>query len=314
MRTDQNESVPRQKEAVPVLITWDVDPGLWIPVERRRLAVDLAMNMCHEHGIRSTFFVTAQPAHVYAEVFDKLQAQGHEVGCHGFTHGDEENYDRMPEKIQRAYISQAAEILQEVAKRPIRAFRSPRVKISALTLELLVGHNYLVDSSVCSQRMDLVSSNLVNLGWLIAPRRPYHPHTDNAYRRGGIPIWEVPVSALVAPFISSLTRVVGLDVMKLFFRLLYAESRLTGKPIVYLAHPAEFLPKRTTQSWKQHLKREFFTLSYIRANGLRVRNLLRWMRGEALLAATQSLFDYMVSFPNTSFMTVSEYAERYLVR
>jgi len=89
-----------------------------------------------------------------------MQALGQEIGCHGLTHTDEEEYDRMPEEMQERYIEQATQKLEAVAGVRILAFRSPRVKTSAHTLRLLAEHGYRADSSVCSQRIDFVSSNL----------------------------------------------------------------------------------------------------------------------------------------------------------
>jgi hypothetical protein len=297
--------------SVPVLITWDVDPDLWMPFDRRQRALHTARDACQQHGIRATFFITAQPAHEYAGDFEEMQAQGHEIGCHGLTHGDEEDYDQMPEEMQRRYIGQATEKLQSVIGAPIRAFRSPRVKTSAQTLELLAEHGYWADSSVCSQRMDMVSSNLLNIGWIFAPRRAYRPHQSSAFKCGDVPIWEIPVSAVVAPFISSMLAVTGLAAMKMLFRLLYIESQHTGKPIVYLAHPIEFAPMGKGH-WQKTIRREYFTLSYIRTHGLRLRNLLSRTDRQTLLNQTLELFAYMASFPDVAFMTASEYTMSFL--
>lgn len=297
--------------SVPVLITWDVDPDLWMPFERRQKALHAALELCNQHNIPATFYVTAQVAHEYVADFEIMQAQGHEIGCHGLTHGDEENYDRMPEQVQRHYIGEATEKLQSVSGVPIHAFRSPRVKTSAQTLKLLAEHGYWSDSSVCSQRMDLVSSNLLNVGWLFAPRRPYRPHQSSAFKRGNVPLWEIPVSAVVAPFISSMLAVVGLPAMKLFFWLLHAESQRTGKPIVYLAHPVEFAPMRKGK-WNATMRREYYSLSYIRAHGLRLRAMLYKADSYTRLSYTQDLFAYMTSFPDVVFMTVSGYTRDHL--
>jgi peptidoglycan/xylan/chitin deacetylase (PgdA/CDA1 family) len=243
-----------------------------------------------------------------------MQANGHEIGCHGLTHGNEENYDQMPEDMQRTYIEEATQQLQAVTGAPIRAFRGPRVKTSAITLRLLAELGYTVDSSVCSQRMDVVSSNLINFGWMYAPRRPYHPHPENAFKRGDVPIWEVPISAMLVPYISSALQVLGLTAMKALFRLLYAESRRTGKPVVYLAHPTEFAhvgqrKKKTTFRARvaKYAKREYFSPSFIRAHGFRARNLLYNMDADTLLESTQRLFHYMSSFPGVKFMTANDY-------
>ena len=101
--------------------------------------------------------------------------------------------------------------------------------------------------------------------------------------------------------------------MKILFRVLYAESRRTGKPIVYLAHPTEFVGRagQTKKRRKTHIRREHFTLSYIRAHGLRLRNVLYRVKAETLLQYTQELFAYMASFPDVTFLTVSEYTTCY---
>ena len=300
----------KASRGVPVLITWDVDPDLWLPLDRRKPALNAAINLCQHQGVHATFFCTAQSAQGYLEEFERMKAQGHEIGCHGLTHGDEEDYNRMPEEMQRAYIMEATQCLQALAGKPIRAFRSPRVKTMPATLKLLAENGYWSDSSVCSQRLDLVSSNLINLGWLVAPRRPYHPNRNSAFQRGDISLWEIPISAAIAPFISATLRVVGQAGMKALFRLLYTESRQTGKPIVYLAHPIEFAPlgrKGKTRRWHRELGREYFSFNYIRTHGLRLRNLISQMDSESLLNHTAALFAYMASFPDVEFMTVSEY-------
>jgi peptidoglycan/xylan/chitin deacetylase (PgdA/CDA1 family) len=308
-------STPSQPyKTVPVLITWDIDPDSWVSAEKRQWALNVAIDLCHSLDIRATFFFTAQGADIYPDEFRKMLAQGHEIGCHGLTHDNEENYDRMPEDMQHAYIQQATEKLGALAGRPMRAFRSPRVKTCAYTLRQLVRYGYWVDSSVCSQRMDLISSNLINVGWLLAPRSTYHPHRDSAFKSGDLPIWEVPVSAILAPFISSMLRSFGLGVMKALFRLLYAESHRTGKPIVYLAHPVEFTKPKPRQEEKGKRKIPFLTRkhlspAFVRTHGfLFIRALLYRMDGETQIAMTQELFTYMASFPDVTFMTASEYA------
>ncbi len=298
---------------VPVLITWDVDPDLWLPAEQRRWAVKTAIELCRERDIRATFYVTALPAFLHQSAWLTLPQQGHELGCHGLTHGLEENYDAMSVSRQRLYLKVGTSYLQALTGQPIRAFRSPRVKTSTVTQQLLVEQGYLSDSSVCSQRMDLVSSNLVNVDWLTAPRRPYHPHATNVYRRGALPIWQIPISATVLPFISTVMRVAGVAPLKLLFNQLYQEAKLTGKPIVYLAHPTEFLGKREQQwgkRWRSQLQAKYFKPSYIRAHGFNFRRMLYRYRGLDLLEMTKHFFDYMASFPNVTFMTMTEYTRR----
>jgi hypothetical protein len=302
-------------KSVPVLITWDIDPDPWIPLDKRSQAIHTVMDICRRRDIHATFFVTAGPANELRDEIEEVRRRGHEIGCHGLTHGTEENYDQMPKEMQRSYIAEATERLEALTGDRIRVFRAPRVKVSALTLKLLTENGYLADSSVCSQRIDLVSSNLINLGWVFAPRRPYRPHSRSAFRVGCVPIWEIPVSATVAPFISTTLKVFGLRTMKALFRLLYVESRHTGKPIVYLAHHTEFLDSEGDgrwRNWRQFAKPEHFRPSFIRAHGLRLRNLLYRVTGQTMIEYTRELLDYISSLPDITFMTIGEYTARIL--
>jgi len=289
------------------LITWDVDPSPEIPFEARARSVDVAIDLCEETGVRSTFFVTALADHVGAREVERMQDLGHQVGCHGLDHEDQEEYDRMPEAMQRDYIEQATHRLGALGGTPPVVFRSPRVKISARTMKLLAEYGYVADSSVCSQRMDLVSSNLIHFGWLFAPRLPYRPHETNAFTQGDLDIWEIPISAMGIPFISALLSVLGLPMMKLLFRLLYAESRRTGKPIVYLAHPIEF-----TTRWLKPVTIRDLSPMQIRTHGLMLRKLLYGMDPETWRDATRELLKFMSTFPGVTFLPVGEYVHDYL--
>lgn len=295
------------RSSVPVLITWDIDPDRWATVEHREKTLTMALDLCEEYNIRSTFFFTARFANEYPTHIDRINLNGCEIGCHGLMHTDEEDYDRMPVEMQRSYLEEATQILGSVAGSTITTFRSPRVKISAITLKFLSDYGYRGDSSVCSQRIDFISSNLINPGWLFAPRYPYRPNPISAFRRGNLPIWEVPISAAVVPFISSSLKVLGLTGLKLLFLLLYRESKLTGKPIVYLAHPTEFV---SVIGYKAKFKMADFSPSRVRTHGFLSRKLLYRLSGQALYNATHSLFAYISSLPEVTFLTCKEYIDR----
>jgi hypothetical protein len=290
-------------EQVPVLITWDVDPYSPHDLTEKRRALQTAIELCREVEIRATFLFVAQEATWYPDEIAEMKRVGHEIGCHGLTHGNDEEYNRMPPEMQRSCIERATRLLEEKAGTHITAFRGPRVKISPVTLELLAEQGYLTDSSVCSQRLDLVSSNLINTGWLMAPRAPYHPHRDNAFKRGDLNILEVPVSALMIPFISSALDVLRLPLMKALFRLLYVEARHKSKPIVYLAHPGELGPQSYGRFKLSHLSPKT-----VRTHGLKFRRYLRERSPEVRLSLRRALFSYMAAFPGIRFMTMREYA------
>ncbi len=283
---------------VPVLITGDVDFSNNHEHRLKFAIFDHLIRLAESIGLEYTLYFTANEALQMGGHPKMLNHLGHEIGCHGLTHGDEEEYDSMPIRMQRDYLRKSTDILSCVVETDMLSFRAPRVKISSTTYQILTCLGYLSDSSVCSQRMDLISSNLMNTGWLYAPRLPYHPSDKNPYCRGDIGILAVPVSAIMLPFISSVLYVFGLGFMKLMFNILYTESLRTGKPIVYLFHPYEFIQEiEGAKKNKRNTKVHGF--------GFR-RRLYRGTPASKLTQNTE-LWSYMKHFKRVRFMTMRQY-------
>ena len=300
---------------VPILITFDIDPltreeriryGIPLKDEQTSLlkkALELAGELTAELGIRSTLFLTASLCEEIEDELKELKKKNHQIGCHGLTHGDDENFAKLPYEEQHYRIERATKILETFVGK-ITAFRAPAVRISATTLKILEKSGYTADSSISSQRFDLASSN-TNPKLIFAPRMPYHPKENNAFRKGNMKIWEIPISAIVLPFISGTLSVFGLGFMKRFFGVLYRESLRTGKPIVYLIHPTEFLASENygvPTSW-------FFSPRMWRVQGNPIRYFLFRRDGKVLFEEHKDLFAYMKTFEGTKFMTVDEYVK-----
>lgn len=304
----------KMQKTVPILITLDIDPltrderiryGIPLKEEQKSLlakSLDLANNdMLFELSIRSTFFVTASLCEEIEDELKELKKKNHQIGCHGLTHGDDENFAKLSYNEQLFRIERATRILEGFVGK-VTAFRAPGARISATTLKILENSGYIADSSISSQRFDLASSN-TNPKLLFAPRRPYHPKESDAFRKGSMNIWEIPISAFVLPFISGTLSVFGLGFMKRFFDMLYKESQRTGKPIVYLIHPTEFLASENygvPASW-------FFSPRMWRIQGNPVRYFLFRRDGKVLFDEHKELFAYMKTFKWTKFITVDEY-------
>jgi peptidoglycan/xylan/chitin deacetylase (PgdA/CDA1 family) len=230
-----------------------------------------------------------------------LIKKGHQIGCYGLTHGDDENFNKLPYNEQLFRIERATKILEGFVGK-VTAFRAPGARISSTTLKILEKSGYIADSSISSQRFDLASSNM-NPKLLFAPRMPYHPKESDTFRKGNMKIWEIPISAFMLPFISGTLSVFGLGFMKRFFNVLYKESQRTGKPIVYLIHPTEFLASENygvPASW-------FFSPRMWRVQGNPVRYFLFRRDGKVLFDENKELFAYMKTFKGIKFMTVDEY-------
>jgi len=289
------------KKIVPVLITWDVDPTPEATIEHKKIALKSALDLLNALEIKSTFLFVASIANIFKEEISLLIENGQEIGCHGLTHDSDEEYDKMPPDMQQEYLTKATEILTKIANKPMTTFRGPRVKTSHITHRILENLGYSADVSISPQRIDFISSNLINIGWIFAPRKSYHPSKDNVFKKGNRKIWVIPISATIFPFISSTLNIFGLSFMKLFFRTLYAETLRTNKPIVYLIHPEEFAPDTIK------IKSSGYSLKMLRTHGFAFRSKLYIKDPKKRFDYNKNLFMYMKSFPYVKFLAVNEY-------
>lgn len=292
------------KNKTQVLITFDVDPCKDID-----LAMERAIQILKDTNIRATFYYTANIAKKKA--IRELTKLNHEIGCHALNHDDYEEFDKLSKNEAMNILKEATSLLEEKTKKKITSFRSARVKISSNTLNVLQELGYKTDSSVCSQRLDLISSNLINLGWLIAPRLPYFPNLKSPFKKGGMKILEIPVSAFILPLISTTLRIFGLTFMKVLFQILYFESMITGKPIVYLIHPHEFIYKKGELkfSWKFFVPDKTWLI-----RGFPIRLWLgRRLDGNEVYEINRKFFKW-ISKKNVEFKTVEEFRKWFEVK
>ncbi len=290
------------KNSVTVLLTWDIDPFLDVCTDDKNEALSQTRELLSDYQIQSTFFLPAKMAEALGSEVRGLIRDGHEIGCHGLTHGDEENYNQMPQDMLQAYVAEATEIVQKMTGEAVSSFRGPRMKTSHITQGILAELGYTADCSVASQRIDFVSSNLINLGWIIAPRLPYRPSHRSAFRKGERHIWVVPLSAVIVPFISSVLYLLRVRFMKMLFRVLYAEAERTDKPIVYLAHPFEFAPSKL-----RHKPENMSFIQEVRTHGFLIRERFLEEDHYKRFKMNEELLAYMKSFPQVQFKTVREY-------
>jgi len=284
---------------VPVIISCDIDPTPEASSEERRKAFNLTAELFSVHDIKATFFAVAETAKKFPSAIRLLSTAGHEIGCHGLNHDETDEYSMLSQMEITSRLQKATSILSDLISEKIVSFRGPRVKTSIAAQTVLIELGYKVDSSVCSQRLDFLSSNLINFKWIFAPRLPYHPSLKSAFRRGNRHITVIPVSAIGLPFLSGVLYTFGLSFTKSLFNLLYQESKMNGKPIVYLLHPAEFAEKNSKSRAKYSLKVEgvkFRRNAHIFENDIKKRYTLH-----------QELFTYIAGKPGIKFLTMYEY-------
>ncbi len=288
---------------VPVLLTCDIHTHKY---GSRPADTDLrrARKTLQALGLPCTFFFPANSAEMLADHVRTLPGEGHEVGCHGLTHEPDEQYGHLPLAQQQRLLTEATERIAAVLGWRPTSFRSPTFKISGDTVRVLGELGYRADVSINSQRFPVFGSDIYNWRPLLAPRRPYHPSLRDAFAPGDAILWEIPVSAWMLPFVSNTERLLGLGFIRMLFRLLHAESRLTGKPIVFMFHPEEMNPERPREA-RPRLSWTDFVPS--RTYGLRFREWLfddDWRRIERDLIA---LVMFMAGFEGVRFLTIRDY-------
>ena len=97
------------------------------------------------HDIRSTWFIPGVVIGTYPEICGEIVAAGHEIGHHGWTHVPPAELERDAEADGLVRGSDAIEAL--CGTRP-RGYRSPSWDLSPHTVELLLDHGFIYDSSM----------------------------------------------------------------------------------------------------------------------------------------------------------------------
>lgn len=278
--------------------------------ETARLVVEQGLprllHLYEKHNIASTFFFTGEFVEKFPRVITNVKKKGHEIGCHGYSHAVDKALDILPYETQLRDIQKAKELVeQEVGE--IKSFRAPALRINRDTITVLEKLGFTVDSSVASQRFDgpFTFGSRRKLKWLLAHRRPYFMDFDDPCKRGGSNILEIPISALGLAHIGTVMRVIP-KIDHALRQLLFYESRVCSKPIVFNIHPNEciyeegiFQPARRTSNLFS-----YFFADVIRSN-LKLRNL-----GEKAVDLLEREIIYAQQRGFT-FMTCQQYRELY---
>ena len=135
-----------------VFLTVDVEPDCppylhgWRGVTE---GLPRLLDLLAEEQVATTFFVTGQTAERFPDAVRGLVAAGHELGCHGHSHGRFGAMDRTQAELELARASAA---LRRFG--PTTAFRAPNLDLPDAFLPLLVEAGFCVDSSEGYYRLD----------------------------------------------------------------------------------------------------------------------------------------------------------------
>ena len=234
------------------------------------------LDLYEKYNIKSTFFFTGYIAKLIPEVVKMVIPNGHEVGSHGMSHERIDGFDLMTIDNQILNLKTSKKILEDITGNKVVSFRAPALRVSKNTVIALEESEYLIDSSIASQRFDMFMSfgGLKKLNWLFAPRFPSRASKKSIFKKGYSNIVEVPLSASFIPYVGTTLRIFPW-ISKYQRKILSLESSLIGKPIVFDVHPNEFIDesmeKREKKKRASNLFLSFFQ-DYLRSK-LKAKNL-----------------------------------------
>jgi peptidoglycan/xylan/chitin deacetylase (PgdA/CDA1 family) len=102
------------------------------------------LDLLGRRGIRATFFVPGHTADAYPTLIRRIRYQGHEVAHHGWVHENPADFDHDGEEGNLRLGSEAIEGV--IDERPT-GYRSPAWVLTRSTVEILLEHGFLYDSS-----------------------------------------------------------------------------------------------------------------------------------------------------------------------
>jgi len=134
-------------------------------------------------NVKATFFILGWVAERLPHLVREIQAQGHEIACHGYGH--ELIYSIGPERF-RVDIRRAKQILEDIGGVSVQGYRAPSYSItkqSLWALDILIEEGFSYDSSIFPVYHDTYG----------VPDAPRFPHVIT--RKSGT-ICEFPLTTL----------------------------------------------------------------------------------------------------------------------
>ena len=140
-----------------VCVTFDFDAmsgmisrGLTTPTPISRgefgaVAIPRIVALLQKYGVKATFFVPGFTLETYPAQCESILAAGHEIAHHGWTHLPPNDMTR--EQEERGLV-RANEAIKKLSGQYARGYRSPSWDLSPHTMELLLAHGFLYDSSM----------------------------------------------------------------------------------------------------------------------------------------------------------------------
>jgi peptidoglycan-N-acetylglucosamine deacetylase len=140
-----------------VCLSFDFDgPSLWIqrrqttpaPISRGEfgaVAVPRILRLLARHRILATFYVPGHTIETYPEVCQSIANAGHEIALHGYAH---ELNALLGRDEEEQILLRSMKLIDDLTGAPPSGYRAPSGDVTEQTLELLIAHGLLYDSSL----------------------------------------------------------------------------------------------------------------------------------------------------------------------
>lgn len=151
---------PSQELARPSKHAFSIDvedwyQGLEIPLSewgrfehRVEVSMSALLELMERYGVRATCFVLGKVAEEHPQLVRAIQAAGHEVATHGYSH--EKVYDLTPRRF-REELRRSMRLLEDLTGEKVIGHRAPYFTIteqSLWALDVLAEEGILYDSSI----------------------------------------------------------------------------------------------------------------------------------------------------------------------
>ncbi len=103
------------------------------------------LELMRRHEIKTTWFIPGHTLETYPKACEAVIAAGHEVGHHGWTHQPPATLTREQEE---AGLVRANDVIRKMTGKTARGYRSPSWDLSPHSLELLIKHGFVYDTSM----------------------------------------------------------------------------------------------------------------------------------------------------------------------
>jgi polysaccharide deacetylase family protein (PEP-CTERM system associated) len=201
-------------------------------------STQMLLDLLRSRNTRATFFVVGEIAERQPGIVEAILAEGHELGCHGFSHRP--LWEMNPDEF-RLELRQFARVLRDIAPGvPVTGFRAPTFSLDNRTrwaLPVLAEFGYDYDSSVFPLQTPLYGVNG-------CPLTPYRPSQDNiAVAEASGSLLEFPMSVWAWGRVR-LPVCGGFYLRALPLRLVHSCLRQINRqrPFVIYIHPWETYP------------------------------------------------------------------------